>query len=69
MPFKRSTILVFASNAKSFAIVIIFFFLFFSKANLDELAKAACRIFYIFSARKVRLNSDIPKKLYVRNVH
>ena len=34
-------------NAKSFAIAIAFFPLFFPKANLDGLTKVACRIFYI----------------------
>ena len=37
----------FACNAKSFAIVIIYFFLFFSTANLDGLTKVAYQNFYI----------------------
>ena len=41
-------LIAFACNAKSFAIAIIFFFLFFSTANLDRQTKAACGTFQIF---------------------
>ena len=40
-------VIAFARKEKSFAIAIIFFFLFFSTTNLDELTKVACQIFSI----------------------
>ena len=56
--YTTSRLLAFAYNAKSFEIFIIFILIFFSTANLDDLTKIACRIFYIFKAGWVSSNSD-----------
>ena len=60
--------IAFACNTKSFAISI-FFHLFFSIANLDGLAKVACRVFQVCLATRVWLNLGIVEKLYVTNIY
>ena len=53
--YKKQHVVAFACNAKSFAVAIIFFSLFFSTANLDGLMKASCGTLQIFKARWVWL--------------